>query len=130
MGRPTKTFDWVQVGQMCSVNMTVKEICCVLMCDDETIRKGCEREKGITFSAFYDQHREKAKMSLRRMQWQRAKKGSDRMLTWLGIQELGQRNRTDVTSGDAPIPQAQVIMPDNGRDPQEVPEPGQFGEGS
>ncbi len=130
MGRPPKIFNWVQVAEMCSLNMTVLEICRVLSCDDMTLRAACEREKGITLSAFYNQHREKAKMSLRRMQWRNAKKGSDKMAIWLGIQELGQRNRTDITSGDEAFPQAQVIMPDNGRDPQEAPEPGQFGEGS
>lgn len=39
------------------------------------------------------------KNDLRYYQWARAKQGSDKMLAWLGMNELGQSNKADYTSG-------------------------------
>lgn len=43
-------------------------------------------------------YRESGNCQLKVSQWKRAKAGSDRMLEWLGIQRLNQKNKHDITT--------------------------------
>jgi hypothetical protein len=82
------------------------------MCDD-TLR--------THYSAVIKKGREQGNRSLRRMQWEAAKSGSIPMQIWLGKQLLGQKDKSDVTSGDQPL-RIEVVYRDKPRaDPDDQP---------
>lgn len=87
MGRPLKPIDPHQVELLATVGCTVDEIGAMLGVSDVTLRK--------RFLPVIEKGREKMKASLRRKQFERAMKGSDTMLVWLGKNLLGQRDKIE-----------------------------------
>ena len=94
MARPKKQIDFEQLEGMCRLQMTKEDICTVLDIDEKTLTARIKEQCGVGFSEFIDRYREEGKMSIRAQQYKRALTGSDRMLRWLGINWLGQSERT------------------------------------
>lgn len=84
-GRPTIEIDWQIVENLAGIMCTQSEIAAVLGIDLKTLTRN------PLFPQIYENGRENGKKSLRRIQWEHAKK-SPSMAIWLGKQYLGQRD--------------------------------------
>ena len=84
-GRPKKVIDYDIVAELASIQCTIDEIASVLKISRQTLHKDDQ------FLYIYKQGIEDGKKSLRRMQWDAARKGNTTMLVWLGKQYLGQK---------------------------------------
>ena len=95
-------IDWVQFDKLCHIQCTIREIAAWFDCSVDTIERRVEQTHGKKFAEYYSEKKEKGLISLRRLQYQAAEKGSNVMLIWLGKQYLGQKDRheTEIT-GDA-----------------------------
>ena len=84
MGRPPKIIDYDLVEKLAQIQCTQEEISQILDISSRTLQKDEEflriHKKGI----------ESGRMSLRRFQWESAKKGNVTMQIWLGKQYLNQ----------------------------------------
>ena len=90
-GRPKKEIDQRQFEAMCGIQATEEEICLVLGVSDKTLNRWCKDTYKLSFSEVFRQKRALGKISLRRYQWQLAKKNAN-MAIFLGKQFLGQKN--------------------------------------
>ena len=108
MPRKLANIDGDQVRRLATLGCTYREIGAWFGVDESTVRK--------RFSAEKEQGEENGKTKLRWRQFKRAMEGSDTMLIHLGKHRLGQTDKQeiDIKNSGNPI---QVVMPDNGRDP-------------
>lgn len=90
MARPLKPIDPKQVELLAGCGCTIDEIAAKLDCSATTIE--------TRFHAEYKKGKEAGRSSLRGKQFERAMKGSDVMLIWLGKQLLGQRDKLELTT--------------------------------
>jgi AraC-like DNA-binding protein len=95
MGRPRKEIDEVLFKKLCGLQCTLEEIAGVFDCSPDTIERWCKRTFRKTFADLYKIHSAKGKMSLRRYQFDLAKKSAV-MAIWLGKQYLGQTEKQEV----------------------------------
>lgn len=122
MGRPKIEIDYRQLEALCAVQCTLADIASVFNCSEDTIERRCKEhykdEDGepMTFAEVLKKYSAEGKASLRKKQYNIAMQGNVSMLIWLGKQLLGQKDRSDVTSGDKPVNGPTVYIPDNGRD--------------
>ncbi len=91
-GRPKKQLDYDMIEKLALIQCTQDEIASCLGVNVKTLRAD-ER-----FVDLYKMGQEKGKMSLRRWQYDCAKKGNSSMLIWLGKQYLGQKENLDITT--------------------------------
>jgi len=112
IGRPLTDIDERIVYGMAVVgasNVEIAEVCGVV--------EGAIRAR---FDEVLTVARANLKRKLRRAQLAKAMEGNPTMLIWLGKQMLDQKDKTDVTSGDAPIPtsvRVVLVKPDPADDP-------------
>lgn len=95
MGRPRKEIDEELFKKLCGLQCTLEEIAGVFDCSPDTIERWCKRTFRKTFADVYKIHSAKGKMSLRRYQFDLAKKSAV-MAIWLGKQYLGQTEKQEV----------------------------------
>lgn len=93
-GAPPKWIDLDVVKRAASLGATIGEIAVLTGVGRRTFHTRLEKDE--TLKAAIEEGRERGRMALRRLQWQRANAGSDTMLIWLGKQLLGQRDKHDV----------------------------------
>ena len=95
MGRPKKNIDPELVRELAHIHCTMEEIASVCKCSVDTLEN--------RFSDVIKEGRNEGKKSLRRYQWEAAKKGNTAMLIWLGKQLLKQKEpKTEIeTTGSA-----------------------------
>lgn len=86
-GRPPKVIDYALVERLASIQCTQEEIANILEVSTKTLQRD---EK---FCLIYKKGLDNGRMSLRRYQWEAAKKGNTTMLVWLGKQYLGQSDK-------------------------------------
>lgn len=87
-GRPRLQISEKQVYSLASLGCTNVEIATVLGCSDDTLVNN--------YSEPLKKGRENLKKSLRKFQFDSAKKGSVAMQIWLGKQYLGQRDKQEI----------------------------------
>lgn len=97
MGRPRKEIDPKIFKNLCAIFCTLEEIAGVFDCSPDTIERWCRREYGANFAEVYKKECGRGKSSLRRMQFELAKK-SAAMAIFLGKNYLGQKDQPE--SGD------------------------------
>ena len=100
MARPRKEIDQKQFENLCGLQCTLEEICGWFDVCSDTLETWCKRTYKRSFSEVFAQKRGAGKISLRRSQWQLAKKNAT-MAIFLGKQFLGQRDSVDVAVTDA-----------------------------
>ena len=88
-GRPKKEINYKLAEQLASIFCTEEEIALILGISVRTLQRDEE------FCRVFKKGKETAKMSLRRYQFDSAKKGNVTMQIWLGKQYLGQRDNID-----------------------------------
>lgn len=98
MGRPQIQIDQEQFEDLCALMCTLPEIACWFRCSEDTIERWCKRTYKENFAVVYAKKAELGKISLRRAQFQLAKK-YPAMAIFLGKNILGQSDvvKTDVT---------------------------------
>jgi len=87
-GRPRKEVTLSQVEKLFAIGCTQEEVAAFVGVSVDTL----SRREG--FADSQERGKGKAKVSLRRAQFKSALAGNSRLLTWLGMQMLGQRNQT------------------------------------
>lgn len=91
-GRPKKEIPQKEFEKLCQIQATKKEIANFFEIDEDTLNAWCKRTYGEGFSVIYEKKSAGGKMSLRRTQFQLAKK-SAAMAIFLGKNYLGQTDR-------------------------------------
>jgi hypothetical protein len=107
MSRPLLAINEDEVMKLASYGCTQGEIADFFGCDQTTISR--------RFASAFDLGRANMKISIRKLQLRRARKGSDTMLIHLGKHYCGQTDRLDVTTAGQPI-QVTFERIDNPRD--------------
>ena len=78
---------------LCEIQCTLEEIAGVLRVSEDTVERWCQRTYELGFADTYKKLSATGKTSLRRHQFELAKKGNATMLIWLGKQYLGQSDK-------------------------------------
>ena len=91
-GRPKKELDYELIEKLAMIQCTQDEIASCLNVNVKTLRADNK------FLDLYKNGQEKGKMSLRRYQFDCAKRGNASILIWLGKQYLGQKENIDITT--------------------------------
>lgn len=102
-GRPRKELSQQTFESLCEIQCTLSEIAGVLRVSEDTIERWCKREYDLGFAECFKKFSAGGKTSLRRQQFELAKKGNATMLIWLGKNYLGQR--------DQPLPEEEEDEP-------------------
>lgn len=111
MGRRRIEIDQRQFEQLCFMQCTLGEIAGWFGCSEDTIQRWCKRTYRKTFGEVYAGKSQGGRISLRRAQFELAKK-SPAMAIWLGKQYLGQ--------SDAPQDSSQSSTAQNAAQSQSV----------
>lgn len=91
-GRPQKEIDKDQFEKLCEMQCTLDEITGFFRVADKTLENWCKLTYGLNFYEVFKQKRQAGKISLRRTQFQLAKK-SAAMAIFLGKNYLGQSDK-------------------------------------
>ena len=114
MGRPAIEIDQVQFEKLCAMQCPLDEIAGWFYCSEDTIENWCKKtyqdEDGnpMTFSEVFAIKRQGGKISLRRAQFELAKKNAV-MAIFLGKQYLGQKDNIQYEDKEA-IERLDVIL--------------------
>ena len=100
MGRPRIEIDKDQFERLCEIQCTEEEIASVFRRSVDTIERWCKREYGETFADAYKKYSAGGKSSLRRYQFELAKKNAA-MAIFLGKQYLGQKDNVEYEDKEA-----------------------------
>jgi hypothetical protein len=95
VARPLKEIDKKQFENLCGLQCTKEEICAFFELTDKTLESWCKRTYNKGFSEIFREKRGIGKISLRRAQFELAKKNAT-MAIWLGKQFLNQRDQVQV----------------------------------
>jgi len=95
-GRPRAEIDWELFKRLCHIQCTKEEIAHAMGISKETLLRACKREKHENFDTLFEKESVGGKISLRRYQFETAKKGNAALLIWLGKQWLGQTDKQEV----------------------------------
>lgn len=96
MARPRIEIDKKIFKNLCSIFCTLEEIANIFDCSEDTIERWCKREYGMSFADTYKKESARGKSSLRRLQFELAKK-SPAMAIFLGKNYLGQSDKVEQT---------------------------------
>ena len=100
MARPRKEIDFEQFKKLCGLQCTLAEIAGFFDCSEDTVKNWCKRELKLTFAEAFKAYSMTGKISLRRSQFELAKKNAA-MAIWLGKQYLSQREQPDTDDPEA-----------------------------
>lgn len=90
VGAPKKAIDWRQFEYLCSLQCTQTEIAAMFAIHHETLRDRVKEQYGENYSSIYKRYAEKGYISLRKYQFDHAKKNAS-MAIFLGKVLLGQK---------------------------------------
>lgn len=88
--RPQKQIDWELVDRLLVAGCLGTEIAPHFDMHHDTFYERCEKEKGTSFTAYSQQKRSIGDSVLREVQFEKAKKGDNSLLIWLGKNRLKQ----------------------------------------
>ncbi len=111
MGRPKKEIDIEIFEELCAIQCTEEEIASVFRCSIDTLSRFCKANYKESFADIYKKLTDRGKKSLRRMQWDLAKKSAP-MAIWLGKQYLGQKDDPTVNTPPPALPPVNIIITD------------------
>lgn len=96
VGRPTKQIDWEIARELAEAHCSGSQIAAFFDIHEKTFYERVQSDLGMRFTEFAEKYRESGKSKLLKMQFKialDAEKPSEKMLIWLGKQELKQRER-------------------------------------
>lgn len=103
MGAPKAKIDWKVVGDMLAAGCKGTEVAASIGIAPYTLYERCSEDKGILFTHFAQECREKGNSMLHAAQFKNAMKGNTSMQIWLGKQRLGQKDKPGEDEKDATI---------------------------
>jgi hypothetical protein len=87
-GRPRKTVNWEEFDKLCALQCTIGEFECYFNMHSDTIENICKREKGMTFTEYFELKRQSGKIALRRrLFWKALNADTDSALIFLSKQK-------------------------------------------
>lgn len=86
---------WDEFEKLCAIQCTLEEIAAYFNCSADTIERAVKRHYKSGFADVFAQKRGHGKVSLRRVQFQKALEGNPTMMIWLGKQYLGQTEKVE-----------------------------------
>lgn len=107
-GRKCIEIDQKTFEHLCGMMCTLDEIAGFFECSPDTIERWCKRTYDTTFKEAFTRYSAKGKMSLRRYQFDLAKKNAA-MAIFLGKQYLGQTDHMEVVD-NTPIERLDEIL--------------------
>lgn len=96
-GRRLEPINWDEFEKFCKIQCTLEELSSVFDRDVATLQKEIKEHYGMTYSHVMAQKANIGKVSLRRAQMQKALKGDNTMLIWLGKNVLNQADKREET---------------------------------
>ena len=109
-GRPRKELDYKQIKKLLSIGCTMNEVGSVIGMTPQNMWDRAKKDREL-FEAI-ETGRSTCKESLRRMQWNLAKKGNCKMLIFLGKNLLGQSENPEFydVEEETPVETPRVTM--------------------
>jgi hypothetical protein len=98
--RPQVNIDWNLVDKLLEAGCKTTEIAAHIGCCPDTLYVRCTKDKGLTFSAYSQEKKQKGESLLRAAQFNKAMKGDNTMLIWLGKHRLDQHENVAVVNDD------------------------------
>lgn len=98
VGRPKFVLDDKQLElleKLASILCTMEEMATFFGCSVDTLERN--------FADTIKKGREQGKISIRRLQFEKAQAGNTTMLIWLGKQILGQKERIETSEDEKPL---------------------------
>lgn len=92
-GRTPIEIDWKKVDFYIEAGCSGYEIAAMIGVHHETIYNRVEKEFGMKYTEYSDKKRPKGDASIKVVQYQKALKGDNSMLVWLGKNRLKQKDR-------------------------------------
>lgn len=96
VGRPKIKIDEKVLENLAGILCTNEEMASFFNCSSDTLTRN--------FAESIKKGRDKGKISIRRLQYNRAKDGNVTMLIWLGKQMLGQKDNIETSEEKQPLP--------------------------
>lgn len=97
---PTNEAEFQILENLLKIQCSLEECAAYWSVDVKTIQNRIEEWYGMKFSQLAELKRNAGRISIRRVQYQKALKGNIPMLIWLGKQYLGQRDKYEHMPGD------------------------------
>lgn len=91
MVRPSTDVEWKTVDEMLMAGCLGTEVAAYYGIHPDTFYKKVEQQKGMGFTAYLQEKRSKGDALLRTKQYEKALKGDNTLLIWLGKNRLEQR---------------------------------------
>lgn len=120
-GRPKKELDHEEMEKLAALHCTQEEVAGWFGVSIDTVTARCKDWGYEGFPDFFKRHSAKGKVSLRRHQFEVAKKGNCGMLIWLGKQYLNQNDTVDLTDSNIQIKLAYNLEGDDDAATEERP---------
>ena len=96
VGRPKIKIDEKVLENLAGILCTNEEIASFFNCSSDTLTRN--------FAESIKKGRDKGKISIRRLQYEKAQTGNTTMLIWLGKQLLGQKDKIETSEDKQPLP--------------------------
>jgi len=96
VGRPKIEINEDQLEKLASILCTMEEMASFFGCSVDTLERN--------FADTIKKGKDKGRMSLRRLQFEKAQTGNTTMLIWLGKQMLGQKDKIETSENNEPMP--------------------------
>jgi len=96
VGRPKIEINEDQLEKLSSILCTMEEMASFFGCSVDTLERN--------FADTIKKGKNKGRMSLRRLQFEKAQSGNTTMLIWLGKQLLGQKDKIETSENNDPLP--------------------------
>lgn len=94
-GAPKANIDWNRVSDLLVAGCSGAEIAGHIGLNKATIYERCVTDNGLTFSEYSQQKYAKGESLLRAKQFEKAVKGDNMMLIWLGKNRLDQKDHKE-----------------------------------
>jgi hypothetical protein len=95
MPKKTQQIDWDDVDKLCEIQCTAEEIAGFYDMSVDTLDRKLKAEFGMGFAEYLRKKSSPGKVSLRRMMWIQANKGSVHAQIWLSKNYLGMKDKSD-----------------------------------
>jgi IS30 family transposase len=95
-GRPEVTLDWKKIDYLLEAGCSGGEIAAQCGVHHDTIYRRVQQRYGESFTDYAARIRQKGEANIRVVQYQKALKGDNNMLIWLGKNRLKQRDKEEV----------------------------------
>ena len=113
-GRPELKIDWHKVEQLLMAGCPGTEVAAHFSMHADTLYNHVLKEKGLKFTDYSAQFKEKGDSLLRAKQYEKALEKDNTMMIWLGKQRLKQKEDPDKKGDEINLTQLLKMLYDGG----------------